>query len=115
MIKILIREPAQESLQLVTIDDSGSYFDKDRVLWDERSKLPMPEKYAKELKEASDKAESDYQTNKTNLTSRSYLARTDWYILRELETGVKCPDDIKKLREESRKGVVSIVSNLVGK
>lgn len=37
-----------------------------------------------------------------NITDRGYLDSTDWYIIRELETGVPCPQEIKDLRAAAR-------------
>lgn len=33
---------------------------------------------------------------------RSYLKQTDWYVIRELETGKKVPEGIKQNRELAR-------------
>lgn len=37
-----------------------------------------------------------------NIESKAYLAETDWYIIREFETGKPCPTDIKSKREQMR-------------
>lgn len=47
---------------------------------------------------------SDQQ--KINMKARSYLQSTDWYIIRELESGIVCPQDIKSARAEARAQVV---------
>jgi hypothetical protein len=31
-----------------------------------------------------------------------YLASTDWYIIREMDSGVPCPAEIKQLRQAAR-------------
>jgi hypothetical protein len=41
----------------------------------------------------------------SNAKNRSYLAETDWYVARFVETGVPIPEEIKQLREEARKAV----------
>lgn len=38
----------------------------------------------------------------TNKEARDYLASTDWYLVRELETGVPTPQEIKDARQEAR-------------
>jgi len=40
--------------------------------------------------------------NKIKDESLTFLKDTDWYISREIETGKKIPENIKKLREEAR-------------
>lgn len=37
-----------------------------------------------------------------SITARAYLASTDWYVIRETETGVPCPEDVKVLRANAR-------------
>ncbi len=34
--------------------------------------------------------------------ARAYLNKTDWYIIRELDSGVPCPDDVRQKRAEAR-------------
>jgi hypothetical protein len=41
-----------------------------------------------------------------NTESLVYLASTDWLIVRELETGVLCPEEIKTMRQLSRENIV---------
>ena len=42
----------------------------------------------------------------TNAEARAYLAETDWYAIRESETGEPMPEDIKTKRAEERLKVV---------
>jgi len=42
----------------------------------------------------------------TNATSQAYLASTDWYITRFLETGVVIPTDVTTAREAAREAIV---------
>lgn len=42
MIKLLVNAPTGLQ-QVIEIDKSGGYFDRSRVLWDERKDGPMPE------------------------------------------------------------------------
>lgn len=44
--------------------------------------------------------------NKINSESLAYLASTDWYIIREMDSGVQCPADIKQARNEARARIV---------
>lgn len=41
-----------------------------------------------------------------NAAARRYLSDTDWYVIRQIETGVAIPLDITRLREEARLKVV---------
>ncbi len=41
-----------------------------------------------------------------NSEAFTYLAETDWLIIREMDTGVACPDEVKKLRQEARNKIV---------
>ena len=40
-----------------------------------------------------------------NATARAYLTSTDWYVIRNIETGVAIPEDILKAREAARQSV----------
>lgn len=42
----------------------------------------------------------------TNIEALSYLASTDWYIIREIDQGTPCPGEIKQLRAEARSKIV---------
>lgn len=42
----------------------------------------------------------------TNVQALAYLASTDWLIVREFETGVSCPEEIKALRQDARDSIV---------
>ena len=43
---------------------------------------------------------------KQNEEALKYLAETDWYIIREMDSGVQCPADIKQARNEARARIV---------
>lgn len=44
--------------------------------------------------------------NRSNNAARAYLSSTDWYILRELDSGVSCPQEIKDARAAARASIV---------
>lgn len=46
------------------------------------------------------------QTKQESEQARKYLADTDWYILREMDSGVVCPQEIKDLRAAARLKVI---------
>jgi len=41
----------------------------------------------------------------TNQSAREYLATTDWYVIRKLETGTDIPADVSQKRAEARASV----------
>ena len=41
-----------------------------------------------------------------NRDAEEYLTSTDWYIIREVDSGVSCPSDIRSLREQARQRIV---------
>lgn len=41
-----------------------------------------------------------------NREALGYLASTDWYIIREIDSGEPCPDEIKSARAEARARIV---------
>lgn len=46
------------------------------------------------------------EQEKINQEALNYLASTDWLIIREVDSGVPCPQEIKALREEARSKIV---------
>lgn len=43
--------------------------------------------------------------NQINIQSRLYLSSTDWYLVRNMETGEPVPNDILSLRKKAREAV----------
>lgn len=41
-----------------------------------------------------------------NAAARKYLADTDWYCIREFETGIPCPQEIKDARQAARDSII---------
>lgn len=41
-----------------------------------------------------------------NAEALAYLASTDWLIIREMDSGTPCPEDIKQKRAEARSKIV---------
>lgn len=56
------------------------------------------------VKTAEMKAEETNQAEQEAIDTeaRTYLASTDWYLVREMETGVPTPQEIKDARQEAR-------------
>lgn len=45
---------------------------------------------------------------KTNEEARNYLSFTDWYVIRNQETGVAIPEDILTKRAEARSSIIKL-------
>ena len=61
----------------------------------------MPNIDMNRMQTAQDRAAATAQTAQAE--ARAYLARTDWYVLRQVETGKAIPDEIAQLRREARR------------
>lgn len=48
------------------------------------------------------KTEEDYQHERDVKAAKEYLASTDWYVMRLVETSKPVPEDILEKREEAR-------------
>lgn len=44
-----------------------------------------------------------------NAEARAYLASTDWYVIRQQETGTPIPPDVLTKRQEARSSVIESV------
>lgn len=51
---------------------------------------------------------AEEQQSMANAEARAYLAKTDWYITRKIETGVEVPEDILTKRAEARAAVKGV-------
>ncbi len=56
------------------------------------------------VKTAEMKAEEATQAEQgaIDTEARAYLASTDWYLVREMETGVPTPQEVKDARQDAR-------------
>lgn len=55
--------------------------------------------------------EADRAQAQTNVQARTELAATDWYVIRQIETGIEIPPEIKKQRQKLRESVVEITKD----
>ena len=53
-------------------------------------------------KDGSVKNVIDISDTSTKERAQMVLDATDWYIIRQIETGIQCPDDIKQTRALAR-------------
>lgn len=58
--------------------------------------------YSVEIEDISAKVQQD----KDNAEALSYLAETDWMIIREVDAGIPCPVDVKAKRAQARAKIV---------
>ncbi len=56
------------------------------------------------VKTAEMKAEEATQVEQDAIDTeaKAYLASTDWYLVREMETGVPTPQEVKDARQDAR-------------
>lgn len=73
----------------VAVFENGGW----RIAAIEKPPTPEPEKQISEQE-------------KTNAKARRYLATTDWYVIRKMETGVEIPEDISAARVAARLSIV---------
>ena len=81
-----------------------------------RDEIPaIPEKPAVMQKQVLLKAQysiqitdftDELEKQKTNEEALKYLADTDWLVIREIDSGVLCPADVKLKRQQARERIV---------
>lgn len=49
------------------------------------------------------KTDKEVEADQSRQSAIAYLSSTDWYVVRQFETGEKVPDEISELRAEARK------------
>ena len=76
--------------------------DEELAEWLAGDSFKYPEGYTVEYIDISAQVEQE----KINAEALAYLASTDWMIVREVETQVPCPAEVKQLRAEARLKVV---------
>lgn len=66
-----------------------------------QKQVKLRAEYTVEIEDITAKLEQD----KINAESLKYLASTDWLIIRELDSGMPCPAEIKALRQAAREAI----------
>ncbi len=84
-------------------NDSLNICDGQIVRWD-FTNIPQPT--AEELATLVEISASKINQENINKEAREYLAATDFYIIREFDSGVICPIEIKQLRAEARTKII---------
>lgn len=76
--------------------------DEELAIWLEGDKHKYPEGYFLEYIDVSEQVAQEA----INSEALAYLASTDWLIVREVETQVPCPVEVKELRAQARLKIV---------
>lgn len=76
--------------------------DEELAVWLEGDKHKYPEGYVLEYIDVSEQVAQEA----INSEALAYLASTDWLIVREVETQVPCPVEVKAKRAEARLKIV---------
>jgi len=62
----------------------------------------IPSEYSVEIEDVTEQLNQE----KINTESEQYLRSTDWYVIREMDEGILCPQEIKELRSQARLAIV---------
>lgn len=62
----------------------------------------LPAEYEIVIEDITEQLEQE----RINQESLAYLASTDWLIIREVDSGIACPLEIKQLRQQARQRIV---------
>jgi hypothetical protein len=95
-----IPEQLEVSHEEIIAQTQGS--DEELAQWLAGDSFKYPQGYWVEYVDISLQVEQD----KINAEALAYLASTDWLIVREVETQVPCPLEVKELRAAARLKVV---------
>ena len=95
-----IPEQVEVSHEEIIAQTQGT--DEELAVWLAGDSFKYPEGYWVEYIDVSAQVEQD----KINAEALAYLASTDWMVVREVETQVPCPIEIKQLRAEARIKIV---------
>lgn len=76
--------------------------DEELAIWLAGDAHKYPEGYQLEYIDVT----AEYEQSQINEEAKAYLASTDWLIIREVDTGVFCPLEIKQKRQEARNKIV---------
>ena len=103
-IVLLVEEYLSDKTALRDYDNDSFAVEGDAIVrWDFKNiPCPTPE----ELLALQPTAEAKATQEAQNLEALKYLADTDWYVIREMDSGVAIPENIKTLRAEARLKVV---------
>jgi hypothetical protein len=67
-----------------------------------QKQVKLKAEYTVEITDISQQLEQE----RINNEALAYLAETDWLIIREMDSGVACPAEIKAARQAAREAIV---------
>jgi len=103
-IALLINEYLKDKKELRDFEnDSLNVVDNQIMEWS-FSNIPQPT--MEELEALQESVQAKLDQDAINKEALEYLASTDWMIIRELDSGIACPADVKAARAEARAKVV---------
>lgn len=83
--------------------DNMSISENSIIRWDFKN-IPQPS--MEELEALQESVQSKMNQDVINKEALAYLASTDWMIIRELDSGIACPADVKAARAEARAKII---------
>jgi len=84
-------------------DDSLNVCDGSIVRWDFKN---IPQPTMEELEGLQESVQAKLDQDAINKEALAYLLNTDWMVIREIDSGVPCPEEVKALRAEARAKIV---------
>jgi len=84
-------------------DDSLNVCDNSIVRWDFKN---IPQPTMEELEALQESVQAKLDQDAINKEALAYLLNTDWMVIREVDSGVPCPEEVKTLRAEARAKIV---------
>ncbi len=98
-----INEYLKDKKDLITVDDSLNINGNTIIRWD-FANIPCPT--MEELEALSIIASDLANQARINEESLAYLASTDWYVIRQQETGSAIPQEILDQRAAARAAII---------
>jgi hypothetical protein len=98
-MKVLVRNP-QEKLELLVLQQGGSYYDESRILWRETDG-EFPTEYQGELDQHIAEREAEITLLNDKVSAKEYLNSTDWYVIRKIERNIDIPLEISNNRQNA--------------
>jgi hypothetical protein len=90
----------------ITDENGIEHFVNDAFIDKTTGKIEIPETdKTSKTADLSDDQQKMFVQIQTNQSAREYLANTDWYVIRKLETGKEIPTDISQKRIQARANI----------
>lgn len=87
----------EREISPAVLDENG-----EEILSAQYETVNVPAEYEIQVEEIQDNSVQE----KANEQARKYLADTDWYIIRFMETGISVPSEISESRQSARNSIV---------